>query len=81
MGGPVGIDARPYARNILKDFLTLVQPIIPLEDDGLRAMSTQRVIEKIERFLGDRMGVGIGEDRPTHGIANRHAARHVDLLH
>ncbi len=54
-------DPRTDAADIVKDFVDGVKPIVALEHDGFRSLAGEYPIEKIERLIGHRMGVGIGE--------------------
>src|SRR5215471_11876025 len=51
--------ARADARHIVEDFLDRVQAIVALDDDVRGRMPDQRIVEQIERLLGQGMGMGV----------------------
>src|SRR2546422_154416 len=71
-------DPRADARHIVEDFINGVEPVIALEHDGVRSVTRERVIEEVEHTIGDRVGMGIGEERPPqNALAHGHAAGHM----
>ena len=59
---------RADARNIVQDFVDRVEPIVALEHDEGRVLAREHMVEEIERRVGDRMGVGVGEERPSERL-------------
>src|SRR5258708_6593101 len=77
-----GGDLRANTRNVVEDFIDRVEAIIPLKHDSRGCLARENVVEKIERPIGHRMGMSVGEKWAFEkALANGHAARQVDLLH
>src|SRR5258708_31383521 len=69
-------DARADARNIAKDFVDGVEPVIALEYDKSRCLTLEHVAEQIERPVGNRMRMGVRKDRLACGLLSYgHTAR------
>jgi hypothetical protein len=75
------IEPRTQPRDIVQDFVDGIEAIIALEHDDARRLPREGVIEQIERGLGDRVGMGILEERPWQEVfLQGDAARHMYLL-
>ena len=76
-----GIDARANAANIGKDLIEFLQPVIALEHDHIGPVPNQHAIKQIERAVGHRMRVGIGEEGTGQKIlVNGDTARDMHFL-
>src|SRR5262245_48938681 len=70
------------ARDVVEDFTNGMKSIIALEHDGFGSVAGEHLIEEIERPIGHRMRVRIGEESTLQEIlADGHASRNVHLLH
>src|SRR5689334_11233429 len=52
-------DARADARHVVENLAGLVEPVVALEDDGVRRLTGQQMGEQVERRVGDRMAVRV----------------------
>src|SRR5260370_38149401 len=82
---PVGSgpgDTRLDARYIAQDFLEGVESLIALKHDGRWSVTFERIIKKFERFIGNWLGMGIGEQRwHRRYFAHANTPPHVNLCH
>jgi hypothetical protein len=56
-------DPRADFREIVKNLIHRMEPIIALQHDGSRRMACKHVIKELEHRIGDRLRMGIGEKR------------------
>src|SRR5262245_2594740 len=73
---------RADARHIVKDFITVAEAVVALDDDCCRRLANASIVEEIKRSVGYRVGMGIGEKwssepRVVHG----HAAGQMHFLY
>src|SRR6476659_67744 len=69
------------ARNILENFLTCLEPVVTFNDDCLRSVPDERMVEKVECCVRDRMRVRISKQRPGRSaILDRDPAGHMNFL-
>src|SRR5262245_20101466 len=75
-------NARADTRQIVENLVDRVEPVVAFENDDRRPVPPERIGEQVERRVGHRMGMRVGEERPPRRfLAHRHAARHVHFPH
>src|SRR5512146_659424 len=64
-------EQRANSGDIGQNLVAGLEPVVALDDNRLRVVARESIIEKIERLLADRMGVRVGEDGGARaGIAH-----------
>ena len=72
---------RANARNVVQDFINLIEPVIALKNHDGRRLTRKRMAQDFEHLLRHRVGMTIGEQWPIETIlAYGDSARHVQFL-
>ena len=75
-------NARPYARDIDKNFVNGVKPVIAFQHDGRWRVTHYYVPQQVECFFRNRVGMRIGQKEPLRVILlHDNPSRHVNFAH